>query len=387
MTPTDNLTAISEEMQALLGDREPPCLSLYLPTHRRHPENAQDPIRYRNLLKTLEDSVRSQYSAREASALLEPFQALANDGRFWNHTWDGLAVLGAADLFRVVKLQRPVAALAVVARTFHLKPLLRQWQSAGRYQVLSLNRGGVRLFEGDRDQLDEVELAAGVPRTITEALGDEHTEPHLSVTSHGGTALGSQMRHGHGSKQDEAEIDEERFFRAVDRAVTEHHSRPSGLPLLLASLAQYHTPFRRLSHNPLLVESAIAGDAGSMTTEQLRQRAWAVLESQYRERLRMLTETFGEAKAKGKGSDVVREVARAAAEGRVEALAVEADRRLPGHLEPVTGAIASGDLDDPHVDDLLDDLAEMVLRKGGKVVVAPAAEMPGATGVAATYRF
>ena len=28
----------------------PPCISLYQPTHRRHPDNQQDPIRFRNLV-------------------------------------------------------------------------------------------------------------------------------------------------------------------------------------------------------------------------------------------------------------------------------------------------------------------------------------------------
>ena len=39
------------------------------------------------------------------------------------------------------------------------------------------------------------------------------------------------------------------------------------------------------------------------------------------------------------------------------------------------------------VDDLLDDLAELVLRMGGQVQVVPADRMPTQTGVAATYRF
>jgi len=32
----------------LLASHEPPCLSLYQPTHRAHPDKQQDPIRFRN---------------------------------------------------------------------------------------------------------------------------------------------------------------------------------------------------------------------------------------------------------------------------------------------------------------------------------------------------
>ena len=104
---------------------------------------------------------------------------------FWNQTLDGLAVLGAKGSFRVYKLQRTVAEQAVVANSFHIKPLLRILQSADRYQVLALNRREIRLFEGNRDALDEEEPARGVPRTISEALGEEFAlirkGPRLSV--------------------------------------------------------------------------------------------------------------------------------------------------------------------------------------------------------------
>ena len=79
-----------DDLALLLADHDPPCLSLYQPTHRRYPENQQDPIRYKNLLRTLEESLRRQYSTKEASVLLDQFRNLASDSVFWNHTWDGL---------------------------------------------------------------------------------------------------------------------------------------------------------------------------------------------------------------------------------------------------------------------------------------------------------
>src|SRR6516225_3079696 len=88
---------------------EAPCLSLYQPTHRHHPDNQQDPIRFRNLIKTLEQSLLQKYPTREVRPLLEPLQDLAQQRDFWNYALDGLAILRAADLFRIYRLQRPVA--------------------------------------------------------------------------------------------------------------------------------------------------------------------------------------------------------------------------------------------------------------------------------------
>ena len=373
-------TMIQGDLAAFLEDHTGPCLSLYQPTHRRHPENSQDPIRYKNLLKVLEESLRSQHSTKNANALLDPFRKLATDRDFWNHTCTGLAVLGTAGLFRIFKLQRPVPEVAVVANSFHIKPLLRILQSADRYQVLSLNRREIKLFEGNRDNLDEVELESRIPRTITEALGEELTEPHHSVGSFG-------MRHGHGSRADEIDVDEERFFRVVDRAILEYHSRASGMPLILAALRQYHTPFRSVSHNPFLMPHGIEVDAASLTIDQLRQRAWAIVEPEFRSRLARLSGEIEEAKAKGLGADDLASVAQAAFQSRVGSLLVEAERRIPGLMDMKTGRVTFGNVEDTQVDDLLDDLAELVLRKGGSVVVVPAADMPSKTGVAAAFRF
>jgi len=67
-------------------------------------------------------------------------------------------------------------------------------------------------------------------------------------------------------------------------------------------------------------------------------------------------------------------------------LLIEADRRIAGRLDGVTGRIEIADLSHPQVDDLLDDLGELVSEMGGRVMVIPAGQMPGQTGLAATYR-
>jgi hypothetical protein len=378
---------INDYAAGLFSSHEPPCLSLYQPTHRHHPDNHQDPIRFRNLVKSMEQSLRQKYTTREVKPLLEPFQALAEDLEFWNHTLDGLAVLGAPGLFRVYRLQRLVPELVVVADSFHVKPLVRIVQSADRYQVLGLNRREVKLFEGNRDALDEIEPAAAVPRTITDALGEELTEPHLTVASYGAGVGGPPTRHGHGSKKDEVDVDSERFFRAVDRAIFEHHSRPSGLPLILAALPEHRSLFRQVSQNPLLLADGIDKHPDALDADAFRDHAWRVIEPQYLARLASFVEEFGRAKGKGLGSDELALVAAAAVAGRVATLLIEAERYVAGRIDRASGRITFGDLAHPEIDDLLDDLGELVLNKGGQVVIVPAQRVPTRTGIAGIYRF
>jgi len=375
--------------EGLLLNCDPPYLSLYQTTHRRHPDNQQDPIRFRNLVKVLEESLLQQVPKQDVRLLLEPFLALADDRDFWNHTLDGLAVLGAKGIFRVYRLQRPVAELVIVADSFHTKPLMHILQSADRYHVLGLNRQEIKLFEGNRDALYEIRLHQDVPRKLTDALGEALTDPHLTVASYGG-AGGSHapMHHGHGGKKAEADIDAERFFRAIDRGILEHYSQPSGLPLILAALPEHHHMFHEISANPYLIDESIDIHPDALSSmDELRVRTWQLIEPRYLARLATLVEEFGNAKSEGLGDDDIAQVARSVVGGRVATLLIEACREIPGRINAATGEIEFDKLAHPEVDDLLDDLGMLALKMGGQVVIVPTERMPTKTGIAAIYRY
>jgi hypothetical protein len=365
----------------------PPCLSLYQPTHRSHPDNRQDSIRFRNLVKVLEASLRRKYSNRDVAALLEPVQALAADREFWNHARDGLAVLRSAEVFRVYRLQRPVGEVAIAADSFHVKPLIRILQSADRYQVLGLSRKEIKLFEGNRDVLDEIELEPAAARAISDAAEDRADETYTRVWTHGAGPSSAGVRLGVGSKADKVDKDTERFFRAVDRAVLEHYSRPSALPLLLAALPEHHAAFRAVSRNGFLLDDALDVYPDALSQEELTRRAWSVIEPHYLTRLAGLVEMFGTARSRELGTSDPAEAAYSAAAGRVATVLIDADRHVPGRIDAATGYIVADELDDPATDDLLDDIGESVLVSRGQVIIVPNERMPTDTGIAAIYRY
>lgn len=386
-------TMAQQQFHDLIADRAGPCISLYFSTIRSGPERRQNVVRFRNLLREAEHSLASAETAlsEEArAALLEPLHELAENTRFWNHTLDGLAVLRAPDFYKVYKLQRQVPTRAIVADSLHLKPLLRVLQSADRFEVLAISREHVRLFRGNRDTLDEVELDASVPRSLTQALGEELTEAHDAARAVRVSPIagrGTSVHYGSGSKQDETDKDTERYFRVVDRAIIETHTSPSAPPLVLAALPEYHAAFRAVSHNPRLVEQAIAGNPDALSADELRARAWEIIGPTFEARLERLVDDYNAARPRELAHDALSEVGGAAAQGRVRTLLVDADRVVPGTVDRESGRVTLSALDDPHTDDALDDIAELTLRRGGDVVVVPGERMPTDTGVAAIYRF
>ncbi|MDA3943852.1 MAG: hypothetical protein PF694_09990 [Bacteroidetes bacterium] len=383
----ENLT--KELIQELLSAEQEPCLSLYMPTHKKHPEKLQDAILFKNLVKQMEESLLQKYSADETKEYLKPLEALVDDKAIWNYTKDGLAVFSAKGLFKVVGLHKSVDELAMVADSFHTKPLRQYLQSVDHFHLLGLSLHDIRLFEGNRYSLTEVELTADTPKTITEALGDELTEKHSTVDSYGGTGGESTaMHHGHGGKKDETDKDAERFFRVVAHTIYENYSKPTGWPLILAALPEHHNLFQKVNKNPLLLPDGIAINPSSVSPDQLAEKAWEVMQPEYNLKLNSLVNRFEQHRADGKGSDDYKEVAVAAVEGRVDTLIVEADRIIAVRVTNlVTGNTQKKDMSNPRVDDLLDDMGELVIKMGGQVMVIPADKMPSKTGLAAIFRY
>ncbi len=376
----------TDRLLALLAQHEPPCISLYQPTHRHHPENQQDVIRFRKLVRVIEESLRQNYPDLEFRELMKPFHELAEDGHFWKHqTRDGLAILAGTGIYDVIQLQQPLHEIAVVADSFHVKPLMRYLQSADRFQVLALTRDSAAVFEGDRYALDLATVADDFPSSLDDVVEPERSEKGVSVASANSGVGSPKMLRGHG--EGKHDIDTEKYFRAVDLAITAKFSRPSGLPLVLAVLPEHEAMFRRISQNTLLLADGVSCSPHALSEDELRQKVWQVLEPHYLARLEVLKENYSNAAARQAGSPVLTDVAKAAVAGRVGTLLVEADRVIPGVIDKTTGLIRADSPESHSVDDMLDDLAELVLVMGGQVLVVPAERMPTTSGLAAIYRY
>ena len=360
-----------ETLSVLESVENGPCLSLYQETHRSSPDNKQDPIRFRNLVKLLIASLREKYPETKPDDYIELFDSLEKDSEFWAHNKEGLAVLAGAGQFQIFRLQRPVHELAVTENVFFLGPLRHYLQSVDRFQILGLGLHRLQLFEGNRNSLDEIIPAPGVPITASSVLGDDLKEIEKSVSSHFGVGPGTiPSRHGYSDKQNEIDIDAEKYFRAVDKAVLKYHSHPSALPLILACLPEHQHLFHQISSNPFLLEDGLGINPEVLPIKELKERAWKFIEPKYEKKLAMLADDFIKAKAKGLGSDDIVKIGKAAAEGKVAILLLDQDK-----------------LDEADNGKIVEDLSVLVGKMGGQVQIIPSRHMPGQTGVAASYRY
>lgn len=383
MKTNTNTSSLNKELLLeLLAVTETPCLSLYMPTHRTHPENLQNSVRFKNLIKDLETSLLLKFSNAETQKHLEPLIELTSEEGFWNHTTGGLAIFSAPGFIKAIDLTEAPEEMANVADSFHTKPLQQHLQSTGRFHVLALSLHEVKLFEGNRHSLTEVELQSEVVEDTVDALGEEMNENSLN-----GATTGS-FHFVQGSKKDELDGEIESYFRQVSTAVQENYSKSSGLPLVLAALPEHHNLFQKVNKNPMLLEDGIKINPTAISAEKLATMAWEIIEPEFLRKQEELVGRYHQAKANGLGSEDIKEVAVALVEGRVDTLIIEADRIIASRITNlVTGNVQNKDLSNPKVDDLLDDMSELAMRMGGLVTVLPADQMPSESGVAAIYRY
>ena len=370
----------------LLNATEGPFISLYQPTHRHSPENKQDVIRFKNLIKEMEISLNQKYSKKETSSIIDLFFKISEDKEFWNCSLDGLGILYAEGQAIIYRLARRVKELVIVSDSFHIKPLIRNFQSADRYHVLGLNREEFALFEGNRYGFDKVELEDHIPTNIKEALGEEYIATYQKANRYGG--VGDQGNfHGHYGRKEAIEVDTKRFFRIVDREVLEYYSKPSNLALILLALPEYHTLFREISHNPYLLEEGIKSNYDALTVDKIKEDVWSQIEPLYLKKTEDLVKKFETSRSQDLGSDDIVQVAKASVENRIDTVLLESDRIIPGKVNRITGVIEKGELINPEFGDLLNDIGEVVIKNGGNVIILPKERMPSKTGLAATYRY
>lgn len=369
------------ELQWLVGNHEPPCLSLYMPAHRHAPGTEQDPIRFRGLVKKASELLAKRFEPRQVDAYVTALSSL-DEPDFWRHQEDGLAVFHARGSHAVFRLGESVRELVVVADSFHITPLVRFFGRNRRFYVLSVSRNAARLWSGDRNGVEPVDLA-GLPADLRSALGVEEHERHMGLRSSGR----GPVYHGAGAGEEDRKQELSRYFRAVDKALWQH-LRDERAPLVLAAVGYCHPIYREVSRYPDLLEEGLEGNFEEATAADIHRAAWPLVSREFEREEAAAVALYRERSAAGRGSDALEAVAGAVVQGRVRDLLVAVDRQVWGVIDRGTGRITlHAQQEGPDDADVLDDLAEMTLVRGGRVLALAAARMPTRSPVAAVYRY
>ncbi|MCX8061942.1 MAG: hypothetical protein N3D16_05125 [Anaerolineales bacterium] len=129
-----------------------PLVTITLPTHRTAPENRQDPIRVKNLVRQAAERLLSELTKRETEPLLRNLDQVANQIDY-RYTQDGLAMYIHQDFARLFYLPFPLKERVVIDQSFFTRDLVYALNRTQRYWVLVLSEKATRLYEGAYDSL------------------------------------------------------------------------------------------------------------------------------------------------------------------------------------------------------------------------------------------
>jgi len=376
-----------DELKALVRQNVGVCASIFMPTHRAGAETRQDPIRFKNLLREAEEGLRALgLRSTQVRGLLEPARRLLTDSTFWRHQSDGLAVFAAVDLFRFYRLPLDLAELVVVGERCHIKPLLPLFMGDGHFFILALSQNQVRLLEGTRHSVDEIDLE-GVPTSLVEALGEGGEKQLQFHTRTGAPGAGERAAgfHGH-DPADEAKDRIFRYFRQVNEGLSQV-LRDERAPLVLVGVDYLLPLYKEANTYAHLLDQGITGNPEALTPAELHGRAWEIVHPRFLEARQVARAQYQELVGTGRTSTTIQEVVPAACHGQVEVLFVAVGVQRWGHFVPEANAVHLSGEPTPGDEDLLDFAAVQTILNSGTVYAVEPENVPDGAPLAAIFRF
>lgn len=377
-----------DELKTLITQSKRPCVSIYLPTHRAGAEIQQGPIRLKNLLRQAEEQLAANGVRKtDSETLLGPGRRLLEDTIFWQHQSDGLALFLSGEVDRMYRLPLSFEEFVAVDDRYHFKPLLPLLTGDGRFYILAVSQNKVRLFEGTRHRVSELDLR-DVPRSLADALGHDWEERSLQfhTGSSGDSGGRSAFFHGHGVGAEDGKEELGRYLQLVDHGIREL-LKDREAPLVLAAVDYLIPIYRAVSRYPHLLEQGLEGNPDDASPQQLHRGAWALVEPSFMAAQEEAAARYRRLAGTGRATSDLREIVPAAHDGRVDTLFVALGVELWGRFDVNKRTV---ELDEGPANgnrDLLDYAAIHSLLNGGKVFAVEAGQVPSRRMAAAIFRY
>jgi hypothetical protein len=281
----------------------------------------------------------SAMGAEERNRFLEPLDALMLDANIFIKMKGNIGLFRTRDSFRVLNVPVPVERSCQVATTFHVKPLLRWLQMDRDFLLLGVNSDSAHLYLGSQDSFKLIDSML-FPIARTKKGRKEETFAWLNDWIANVT-----------------ENSKPKLFIAGDSSSTKE---------ILSQLAYRN-----------LVRGSVFDAFGPNKISEICKSIRTVLRDESQASIEATLAEFRFAEAGKRTRKNIFQIARAVVQGKVRKLIVSDEISIFGTIDLKSGGLAIHPFDLNHEDDdILDDLAQIVLSQGGEVVVAKRNEIP-----------
>lgn len=340
-------------LKELIGREDYPSVSIFMPTHRAHPETQQDPIRLKNLLADARQRLNAEVGKRPSWPIIDQLERIT-EHLDWRENQDGLALFASEQYAAVVRLPFTVEERVTVDRTFETREIVAAFQRLPHYLVLTLAEQQTRLFAGTGPTLEEIR---------------DYGFPVVSGGAPGATRRPDAPQMARSNIR-EAHLQE--FYREVDGALA-HALADEPHPVVVIGARPSLGFFDDVSRHRDRIIARVEGSHAEASAAAVAQLAWPEVERWLQQQRQAAVQDVGTARGANLLAPGLDDAWHAARAGRGARLIVEQGYRQPAIVHRETGSIelVSGTVQGVgprHLDDAVDALAELVLGMGGEVL-------------------
>lgn len=370
-------------------------VSMYMPTHRypSPPHIQESQTRFKNMLHSARQIVDD--AGPEAKGLqknLKSLERLIDDLPFWQSTLEGLAIFVSESDVQMYHLPIECEESVYVADSYDITPLLIMESYDQPFYVLALAQHDSKLFRGDSYGMEPVEI--DLPKSVEDALNiDEMFSGSSTKRSHQGGPSGARdvtAPHGEGDSQGAGSEERLQYFRMIDEKLASDPAVDSTLPMLVAAAENEAGDYLAISKLPSLMDCFLKGNYTQTPMQELHKRAWPMIhEKIVKQKDMKLVEQFNEFRGVDKASTKLKDIEKAAADGRIDTLLINMIDETrdsiidSAHDQAVPVIRMMSDMGMKK----LKDLACLVYRSGGKMIGLDRSSMPDGAMAAALYRY
>ncbi|MBV8808181.1 MAG: hypothetical protein JO033_05855 [Acidobacteriaceae bacterium] len=388
----DTLKAEPIELQGLKELKEMlvsegPCISAYLPLNSESPgQNTRiDALEWKELFRGIETNV-DQYGAkgRELLRSIADWKAFAPEG---GPRGRSLAVFRSPNYFAWTWLGESVPPRAVAGPRFYIRPLLPDLTRGREFYILALSQKDVRMLRCNSRTSEEIAFAPGVITSFDAWMNTSKPDHTTDSMATGGPSTGHMKGVIFTTSSDREDKGEylAHFFRQIDRGVNET-LRGKTAPLILAGVDYELALYRIVNTHPNLAEECVRGAPNGLKAGGMHARALEAILRASEKKIEALLAEYNH-KAGGGASNRLKDIVKAAHDGRVLTLLVSDSLELTGSFDETTYSVKGRESGTSNDEDLINDAAVQTILHAGQVYVVPNGKMPNGAPLSAIYRF
>jgi len=338
---------LQETLLRLATETGDPCVTISFNTHRTHPDSERDAIVLKNLCHEAETRLVDQYGKRAVLPILEKLALLPKEIDE-HYNLDSLHIFLSNDTREVVRSPWPTNSdIVQVDDHFMVAPLIKASNRSKEYLIVLLSQGGVHLYHAFNDSIIGEIMDGPFPYPATDyyvTSGDDQSDSRLSDNIAKG------------------------YYNDVDKAIVQVQ-QAMNLPCIVISTPDNYTKLLQAANRPLIYEGYAPVNYNQVAPHHLARQAWDVMKQKESARKKAALDELKSAIPKGQVITDLREIWRAAREGRGDLLFIHHDFRQPVRM---TGENTFELVNDSRLPDVVDDITsqiawEVIAKKGRAV--------------------